>query len=87
MFRYSRLFIVFVAFGFTMRGAHAPPKPDTKPNYSSEASVTEQTSTRIAFENDGTRESSARIRIQSDAGVQRYGLLLFVSEFNREFGH
>jgi hypothetical protein len=30
-------------------------------------------------ENDGTsvREDSARVRIQSDAGVQRYGLLTF----------
>ncbi|OLB87217.1 MAG: hypothetical protein AUI17_03065 [Acidobacteriales bacterium 13_2_20CM_2_55_5] len=50
-----------------------------KPDYSSEAFVTELDSTRIVFENDGTstRQSTARIRIQSDAGVQRYGVLTF----------
>jgi len=50
-----------------------------KPDYSKEAFVCEQDSTEIAFENDGTgtRQSSARIRIQSDAGVQRYGVLTF----------
>jgi hypothetical protein len=59
--------------------AQAPAKPDPKPDYSKEAFVIEQTSMRIAFENDGTgiREYSGRIRIQSDAGVQRYGLLTF----------
>jgi hypothetical protein len=81
MFKHSRAFIAFLAFCFLFHNLQAqePAKPDTKPDYSKEAFVIEQTSTRIAFENDGTgtRESSARIRIQSDAGVQRYGLLPF----------
>ncbi len=81
MFKHPRLFILFLALGLVSRSAHAqgPSKPDTKPDYSKEAFVIEQTSTRIAFANDGTgtRESSARVRIQSDAGVQRYGLLTF----------
>jgi Tfp pilus assembly protein PilF len=53
------------------------PKVDPKPDYSKEAFVVEQTSLRVDFENDGTgkRESLSKIRIQSDAGVQRYGVL------------
>ncbi len=36
-------------------------------------------STRIAFDNDGnsTREQTSRVRVQSDAGVQQWGLLSF----------
>jgi len=62
-------------------------EPISKPNnttlakgdYSQEAFVDEQDTTKIDFENDGTyaREISARIRIQSDAGVQRFGTLKF----------
>jgi tetratricopeptide (TPR) repeat protein/transglutaminase-like putative cysteine protease len=50
-----------------------------KPDYSNEAFIDEQDTTTISFENDGTstRETSARIRIQSDAGVQRYSVLTF----------
>src|SRR5579863_9510882 len=53
--------------------------PEKKPDYSQEAFVDEDDITRITFENDGTgtREASMRIRIQSDAGVQRYGVLSF----------
>jgi len=53
--------------------------PDAKPDYSKEAFVDEEDTTRIAFENDGTstREASFRLRIQSDAGVQRYSVLTF----------
>jgi tetratricopeptide (TPR) repeat protein len=79
MFKHSRLFIIFLVLSFVFHVAQAqgPSKPDTKPDYSKEAFVVEHTSTRIVFENDGTgtRESEARIRIQSEAGVQRYGLL------------
>jgi tetratricopeptide (TPR) repeat protein/transglutaminase-like putative cysteine protease len=52
---------------------------ERKLDNSKEAFINEQDLTDIAFENDGTatRESSARIRIQSDAGVQRYGVLTF----------
>jgi tetratricopeptide (TPR) repeat protein len=81
MFRNWRLFLTFLAFSLMISGVRAqtPAKPDAKPDYSKEAFVIEQTSMRIAFENDGTgtREFSGRIRIQSDAGVQRYGLLTF----------
>jgi hypothetical protein len=50
---------------------HQP--PDAKPDYSKEALVIEKDVSKITFENDGTstRESTSRIRIQSDAGVQQ----------------
>lgn len=60
--------------------AQGPSKSgDTGADYSKEAFVIEQDSTNLAFENDGTshRESTTRIRIQSDSGVQRYGVLTF----------
>jgi hypothetical protein len=81
MFRNSRCFNVLWAFGFLLPSVQAqgPSEPGAKSDYSREAFVVEKTSSQIAFENDGTgtRESSARIRIQSDAGVQHYGLLTF----------
>jgi len=50
-----------------------------KPDFSKEAFVSEQLHYRIRFENDGTgrREGIFRIRVQSDAGVQRWGQLRF----------
>jgi hypothetical protein len=51
----------------------------SKADYSQEGFVIEQFSRKERFENDGTssREDTARVRIQSEAGVQRYGLLAF----------
>ncbi len=50
---------------------------ETKPDYSAEAFITEQDSTKVTFENDGSyrRETTTRIRIQSVAGLQRFGVL------------
>ena len=41
--------------------------------------VIEEMSSRIAFDNDGnfTREQTSRVRVQTDAGVQQWGLLKF----------
>ena len=51
-----------------------PPNPP-KHDYSQEAFVVEQYHSRYRFENDGTgrRETIARIRVQSEAGVQQWG--------------
>lgn len=60
--------------------AQSPAKTEgSKRDYSREAFVIEQSSRRIKFENGGTssREDTGRVRIQSDAGVQSYGLLTF----------
>jgi tetratricopeptide (TPR) repeat protein len=53
----------------------APQKPD----YSQEAIVVEQVSTTYRFEADGTgrRELNMRVKVQSDAGVERFGQLIF----------
>jgi tetratricopeptide (TPR) repeat protein/transglutaminase-like putative cysteine protease len=51
------------------------PSADT----SQEAALIQQLATRVRYENDGTglREETASIRIQSQAGVERYGQLQF----------
>jgi tetratricopeptide (TPR) repeat protein/transglutaminase-like putative cysteine protease len=56
------------------------PKPSTpKADNSQEAFVVEQFTCKERFENDGTssQEVAARVRIQSEAGVQQYGVLSF----------
>jgi hypothetical protein len=56
------------------------PKPSTpKADNSQEAFVVEQFSCKERFDNDGTssEEIAARVRIQSEAGVQQYGVLTF----------
>ncbi len=54
-------------------------QPAPKPDYSREAAVVEKYVNKVTFENDGTgtREQLARVRIQSDSGVQKFGLLVF----------
>jgi tetratricopeptide (TPR) repeat protein len=54
---------------------HVPAKDD----YSQEAAVIEEMSTKVAFDNEGnfTREQTSRVRVQTDAGVQKWGLLTF----------
>src|SRR5580658_6236612 len=51
----------------------------TKADYSKEPFVGEQVRARYKFENDGTgrEENTIRIRVQSEAGVQRWGQLRF----------
>lgn len=60
-------------------------KPDTKPadvpahDYSQEAFVIEQYRSIYHFEDDGTgrKETIARVRVQSEAGVQQWGQIQF----------
>jgi tetratricopeptide (TPR) repeat protein len=51
------------------------PKPDKSRDYSQESFVIEQMHSRYRFEADGTgrKETTARIRVQSEAGVQQWG--------------
>jgi transglutaminase-like putative cysteine protease len=55
------------------------PKSPAKDDYSQEAAVIEEMSTKVAFGNDGnfTYQQTCRVRVQTDAGVQRWGLLSF----------
>src|SRR5215471_5884507 len=55
----------------------APPKTDNKRDYSQESFVIEKMHSRYRFDADGTgrKEITARIRVQSEAGVQQWGQL------------
>ncbi len=58
--------------------AAQPPAPAAvEPDYPGEAFVVEQLTTEVAFQADGTgqEETAMRVRIQSSAGVQRFGVL------------
>ena len=60
--------------------AQSPSKPATPDHdHSKEAFVIERFYQKEKFENDGTsyREDTGRVRIQSEAGVQQYGVLTF----------
>src|SRR5271155_4772110 len=64
------------------QGAPAAPAPATtqsKPDNSEEPFIVESLATRARFENDGTGrlETTARVRIQTEAGVQAFGQLAF----------
>ena len=54
-------------------------KRTTKQDFSKEGAVVEQMVTRVVFQSDGTstREQRARVRVQSEAGAQQYGVLRF----------
>ena len=59
--------------------AAKPEATKQKRDYSQEAVVVEQLRTAYRFERDGTgqRELSLRVKVQSDAGVERFGQLIF----------
>src|SRR5690349_1612367 len=63
--------------------SQTPTKPvatdKQRPDYSQEAVVVEQVSTTYRFERDGTgqRDLNLRVKVQSDAGVERFGQLIF----------
>ena len=79
--RSSGLFSLFlVVTGALATRAQTPSSvPLSKSDYTKEAVVGELISLKINFENEGTsvQEQTFRARIQSDAGVQRFGLLTF----------
>jgi len=66
----------FAAGCLTCRAAAQ--KPAAKPDYSKEAAVVEIFHSTAAFQNDGTnsRGLTLRVRINSDAGVQQYSVLI-----------
>lgn len=63
----------------TAQTSPPPPPQEKAPDYSQEAFIIEQFKTLYRFERDGTgqREWRVRVRIQSDAGVQQFGQLVF----------
>lgn len=69
-----------VLLGQTAPQKTAPPKKAGEgQDFSKEGVVIESSDTRVDFNSDGTsrREQKTRVSIQSDAGVQQYGLLSF----------
>src|SRR5215813_5330008 len=60
-------------------GAKAQAAEQKQPDYSQEACVIERMTIFYRFEKDGTgrREQSLRVKVQSDAGVERFGQLVF----------
>lgn len=71
------LLISTIFLGLPIVSAQTTAKQKT--DYSGEAVVVEQLSTTYHFERDGTgrRESTLRVKVQSDAGVERFGQLVF----------
>ncbi len=79
-----KLFAVFLllasAAAQTLPVAPSAAKPEPKgPDYSQEPYVVELERTVYRFENDGTgsKEITARIRVQTEAGVEMFGQLIF----------
>jgi transglutaminase-like putative cysteine protease/tetratricopeptide (TPR) repeat protein len=72
------LFVVQAPTTFAQALSPAKSGP-SKTDFSEEAFVIEKSFRTITFENDGTslQEDTGQIRIQSDAGVKRYGVLTF----------
>ena len=77
------LILSFLLAAPSISRSQTPAKPagadKQKPDYSQEAVVVEQVSTTYRFERDGTgqREQNLRVKVQSDAGVERFGQLIF----------
>ena len=74
----TSLVIVFLTFASIIpAGAQTPPSP--KPDNSDEAVIYERIVNRARFENDGTgvEQTEAVIHIQSRAGVEEFGQLIF----------
>ncbi len=76
----GRLSLILLSLCFSsLAQVSGTPVAARKTEYSQEASVVELFSNKEKFETDGTSSSEivARVRIQSEAGVQAYGVLNF----------
>ena len=85
MTRHVRILQCVLALLIGAKAAYAQQSSGVTPpqgDYSKEAAVVDVIAVKTRFENDGTsvQELNLKARIQSDAGVQRYGLLTFSYE-------
>ena len=80
------LFISFLVVALSYGVFAQAPIPAGKSDYSKEGVVVESYTTKATFENDGTgtRVTSVRMRVQSDAGVRSFGLLAFAYQGSSE---
>jgi tetratricopeptide (TPR) repeat protein len=71
--------IVLLAALLAGHAQTSSPQAAVKSDYSLEAAVVEEMSIKLTFENDGnsTREQTSRVRVQTDAGLQQWGLISF----------
>jgi tetratricopeptide (TPR) repeat protein len=72
--------LLWMCLHFGILQAQAPAgAPAAKADYSQEPYIIEKMATKVSFANDGTgtTQQTASIRVQSDSGVQRWGLLTF----------
>jgi tetratricopeptide (TPR) repeat protein/transglutaminase-like putative cysteine protease len=79
--------LVLLSFGSPLLTiAQVAKQTPAGPDYSKEAFVLEQSSDKFKFQNDGTssREVNMRVRVQSDAGVQQFGVLKFSYQSSSE---
>ena len=87
LFRFSFVGVAFSAN--VLYAQNEPPKPipipktlekaaEAAPDYSQQSFVVEKMRTAYRFESDGTgkRELSARIKVQSEAGVEQWGQIV-----------
>ena len=81
MMRFWCAFSLAVALTMSVAGRAqtSPAKSPAAGDYSQEAAVIEEMSSKITFDNQGnsTREQSTRVHVQTDAGVKQWGLLSF----------
>lgn len=80
MMKFGRAFFLVLAISSSLSvSAQQSSALPAKSDYSKEAFVYEQITNKLVYENDGTatRDTSVKLRIQSDAGVQHWGLLRF----------
>jgi tetratricopeptide (TPR) repeat protein len=78
--RFCTLLLSVVFIGLpTSRAQTSPPPVPVKADHSKEAAIIEEMSTEIVFDNDGTSicTLTSRVRVQTDGGVQHWGLLNF----------
>ena len=72
-----RISVVFALLCFPAVTQVSSKQDSTSHDFSKEGVVGEHLETKVVFQSDGsyTREQKTRVRIQSDAGVQEYGVL------------
>lgn len=86
MLKHPLLFPTLALIVSSLPGTCLADTPKSTADYSKEAVVIEHSSDKFQFENDGsyTREMRMRMRIQSDAGVERFSILKFAFQNSSE---
>jgi tetratricopeptide (TPR) repeat protein len=75
--RFVTAYLALVLLCATALAQTSAKKDSASQNFPKEGVILEQLADKVAFQSDGTstREEHTRVRVQSDAGVQQYGVL------------